>query len=143
MYDCHVLVIVQTIAPLLAFLFLFFHGLLSFSFFILSNLSLVLLVPRVYCLSLQDPPASIYSSLGCPRYRLHLQFSILASVLDASPGISGFTVSFPDMVTALPAISLLPSYPPFIPLIARPVYFYCHACPRPPRLHRWPVCDPY
>lgn len=93
------------------------------SSFILSNLSLVLLVPHVCCLSLQDPPASICSSLGCPRYCLHLQFSILASVLDAGPGISGFTVSFPDMVPALHAISLLPSYPPFIPLIAQSVYF--------------------
>lgn len=103
-----------------------------------SNLSLVLLVPHL-CLSLQGPPASICSSLGCPRYCLHLQFSILASVLEAGPGISGFTVSFPDMVPVPTRhLSLLPSYPPFIPLIARSVYRYCHACIRSPRKHSPP-----
>ena len=120
--------IVQTIVlHSLQFLFLFFLGLLlSFCSFILSNLSLVLLVPHL-CLSLQDPlvsllppPPTLHSCLRSRRrsrnFRLYSEFP------RHGPGPARHR-SFSHSLAKLP--SLHSAYCPICPFFLSCVYPIC------------------
>lgn len=100
------------------------------SFFISFLFPLLLLTCHSFRLSLQDP-ACIASLLHFVTLSLPPLSSILASVLEAGPGIPAFSElpSHESRPCPLPsALHLSRFLPPFIPSPARPVYFYVHAC---------------